>query len=177
VASRVGNYQPHGVKHTKLLGRVAYNPSRTSALASAQDWEKWWHYWGEEIGQKDASERFLVDAVALLHQTCIKLARGLRYQMHKLTYNSEGYILGLEEKDPQELTREVLAWYARNKPSDLDRQDERLRFLARAVEGIAITNVRIADEQAAIIRTGFFTVNASPMHQPDELPPGSVEKD
>jgi len=160
----------------RIEGRVPVSTARKSSLISALDWSIWLYYWETQVDRKDPEARWLVDAVKMLHQGCVKLARGLRYSMHKLTYNSEGYILDMEAKDPQELAQEMLAWFARTKPKTIENMGE-LSFMARAIEGCLITICRIANEQATIKKTGYLPVNVSPYHAEDEFPEGAKERE
>lgn len=146
-----------------------------ASFPTGVEWNIWWRHWRRRLDEQSVSgwEHAIVDGVGKLMDNQLLLARMIRLEgdaKQMMRYNSEGQVIGEENREPEDITREAFNWWlhmarpALLKDGTLEAQPgvpEWATTLAQAVEGCYIQQCRLGIELTSIKRKGYLTINAS----------------
>ena len=127
------------------------------AFPKALEWQQWWRYWSEKIGESQPWVRFLVDATTTLQQMFVRISRLLR---QKPNWDTQGWTPE-EWMSVIDTVDEKFAWFQKNKPR---REEVPLwaLILLDAIEGAYLMMSRLAREVDQIQRKGHLLINVNP---------------
>jgi hypothetical protein len=132
------------------------------ALVKCREWVQWTEYWRQTQPQTEGWQRFLVDAVMLCHQTCVRDARRLRSRA-MLRHDHRGFSMDeIPGSDFIAVAARDLAWFERHAPARKREAPEWAGFLFEAIDGALRNRLRLAHEFDQVWRKGYLTVNVNP---------------
>lgn len=130
------------------------------ALLKAREWAQWLAFWKPTAQATTGGERLVLDGVTLAHQMTVRDARMLRapssLQHDRRDWSED------EWHDPVDAAERDLAWFQRHMPSAEASAPAWAVFLLKALEGVFISRIRLAQQVRQIQRKGYMTLNVSP---------------